>query len=98
LNYNVAKIKQLNARLNKILGQDSQEDKEKAENEMLRLSKPNLWNVYLPNNAELEMEVGFEDFMFTVAEHTKEDLDKITVFRFYSLLDYIKSKNSNGNN
>jgi hypothetical protein len=47
----------------------------------------------MSGNAELEMEVGFEDFMFMVAEHTNEDLDKITVFRFYSLLDYIKSKN-----
>ncbi len=64
---------------------------------MLRLSKPNLWNVFMANNAELEMEVGFEQFLFEVAEHTKEDLDKITVFRFYSLLDYIKDKNtSNG--
>lgn len=93
MNYNVAKIAQLKARLNKILGEDSQEQKHKAEKEMLRLSKPSLWNVHIPGNAELEMETGFEDFMFTVAEHTKEDLDKITVFRFYSLLDYIKSKN-----
>ena len=60
---------------------------------MLRLSKPSLWNVHMQGNAELEMETGFEDFMFLVAEHTNEDLDKITVFRFYSLLDYIKNKN-----
>jgi hypothetical protein len=96
LNYNVAKIKQLNARLDNILGQDSKEDKVSAENEMLRMSKPSLWNVHMEGNAELEMETGFEDFMFLVAEHTNEDLDKITVFRFYSLLDYIKSKNTNG--
>ncbi len=64
---------------------------------MLRLSKPNLWNVYMNGNAELEHEVGFEAFMFAVAEHTKEDLDKITVFRFYSLLDYIKNKNKANN-
>jgi hypothetical protein len=61
---------------------------------MLRLSKPKLWNVFMTGNAELEMETGFEQFLFEVAEHTKEDLDKITVFRFYSLLDYIKNKNS----
>jgi hypothetical protein len=48
----------------------------------------------MTGNAELEMEKGFEQFLFEVAEHTKEDLDKITVFRFYSLLDYIKNKNS----
>jgi hypothetical protein len=96
LNYNVAKIKHLFSRLDKILGKDTQEEKEKAEKDMLRLSKPNLWNVHISGNAELEMETGFEDFMFMVAEHTKEDLEKITVFRFYSLLNYIKSKNKNG--
>lgn len=59
---------------------------------MLRLSKPSLWNVHMPNNAELEFENGFESFMFLVAEHTNEDLDKITVYRFYILYNYIKDK------
>ena len=63
---------------------------------MLRLSKPNLWNVYMNGNAELEHEVGFEAFMFVVGEHTKENVNTMTVFRFYSLLDYIKSKTENG--
>ncbi len=63
---------------------------------MLRLSKPSIWNVYMSGNAELEMEVGFEGFLFAIAEHTKEDLEEITVFRFYSLLDHIKSKQTNG--
>lgn len=61
---------------------------------MLRLSKPNLWNVFLPNNAELENETEFEAWMLEIGEHTKENLDEITVFRFYCLLDYIKNKNS----
>jgi len=92
-NYNAAKLKQLDSILDGILGKDSKEAKDKAEYEMLRLSAPSLWNVYEKNNAELEMETGFELFMFSVSEHTKEDLDKITVFRFYSLLEYIKEKN-----
>ena len=97
MNFNAAKIKQLMARLDRVI--DSSVDIaeiEKQEKEMLRLSKPNLWNVFMAGNAELEMETGFEQFLFEVAEHTKEDLDKITVFRFYSLLDYIKNKNSDG--
>lgn len=93
MNYNAAKIRQQDARLDKIIGLDTEEEKQDAENDMLQLSKPSIWNVYLPNNAELEMETGFEDFMFLIAEHTNEDLDKITVFRFYSLLNYIKGKN-----
>lgn len=63
---------------------------------MLRLSKPRIWNVYILNNAELEFETDFEMWMFEINEHTRENLDNITVFRFYSLLDYIKNKNSNG--
>jgi hypothetical protein len=63
---------------------------------MLRLSKPSVWNVHITGNAELEHEVGFEAFMFVVSEHTKEDINTMTVFRFYSLLDYIKSKSTNG--
>jgi len=47
----------------------------------------------MDGNAELEHEVGIEYLMFSVAEYTKEDLDNITVFRFYALLDHIKNKN-----
>jgi len=34
--------------------------------------------------------------MLSVREHTTEDLENITTFRFYSLLDYIKKKQNNG--
>tara|TARA_Y100000310_G_scaffold331124_1_gene404143 strand:+ start:327 stop:623 length:297 start_codon:yes stop_codon:yes gene_type:complete len=95
MNFNAAKIKQLMARLDKVIGFNVDvEEIEKQEREMLRLSKPNLWNVHLPHNMELEMETQFEQWLFEIQEHTKEDLDKITVFRFYSLLDYIKNKNN----
>lgn len=96
MSFNAAKIKQLIARIDKVIGLDVGDEIEEQETEMLRLSKPNLWNVFLAGNAELELETGFEQFMFEVQEHTKEDLNTITVFRFYSLLDYIKNKNSNG--
>ncbi len=91
-NYNATKIRYLHARLNRILGEENTEEIETHENEMLRLTIPSLWNVHIKGNAELKMEMGFEEFMFLVAEHTTEDLDKITVLRFYSLLDYIKGK------
>lgn len=94
MNYNAAKIRQQDARLDAIIGGDTEEEKQEAEKEMMRLSKPSVWNVHLPDNAELEMETGFESFMFLIAEHTNEDLDKITVFRFYSLLNHIKQKNT----
>lgn len=82
--------------VDEILGKDTTESQQEAKKEMLRLSKPSVWNVYIHGNAELEHETGFENFLFTVSEHTNEDLDKMTVYRFYCLLDYIKGKNKNG--
>lgn len=85
------------SRLDAVLGLDVKEDIKDSENEMLRLSKPNLWNVYLDGNEEIKMESDFEVWMYEIQEQAPSvDLDKITVFRFYSLLDYIKNKNSNG--
>jgi hypothetical protein len=92
INYNVAKLKHLESIVDDIMGLDSLEAKDEAEGEMLRLSKPSIWNVYMDGNAEIKNDVGFETFLFTVSEQTKEDLDKITVYKFYSLLEYIKSK------
>jgi hypothetical protein len=94
-------LRQLESIVDNILGiEESNTNQKKAEKEMLRLSKPNVWNVHMKDqngsNAELEHEVGFEAFMFVVSEHTKEDVNNMTVFRFYSLLDYIKSKTQNG--
>jgi hypothetical protein len=48
----------------------------------------------IKQNAEYEIEKGFEEFMLVVREHTSENLDTITTFRFYSLLEHIKKKNN----
>lgn len=91
--YNSALLKDAKADLESIFfGKDTSTQKEEAEAEILRLSQPKLWNVYMKGNEEQAMENGFEQFMFLVGEHTKEDLNNISVFRFYSLLEYIKSK------
>ncbi len=82
----------MNAVLDGLVGKETNEALEKAQKDMLRLSKPRNWNVYTPNNAELQEDVGFEAYLFIVAEHTKEDVNTMTVFRFYSLIDYIKNK------
>lgn len=69
------------------------EDIDSKERDLLRLNLPNIWNVNNTGNMEVEMETEFEMFMLAVGEHTKERVDEITVFRFYSLLGYIKEKN-----
>lgn len=96
MSYNVARIARGKSIFDRILGNADEADTLEAENEMMRLSIPQNWNVFIKGNAELKMSNGFEEFMFLVSEHTKEDLDKISLLRFYSLLDYIKSKNTNG--
>lgn len=57
------------------------------------LNLPNTWNINSPRNMEVEMETEFEMFMLAVGEHTTEQIDTITVFRFYALLGFIKEKN-----
>ena len=92
LNYAAAKIRELNARLDKVIGTATEEDVTVHRHEMLRLSMSQVWNVYIKGNAEVKMEMGFEEFMFLVAEHTTEDLNKISLLRFYSLINYITEK------
>ena len=76
-----------------ILDEDGAEEQdEKAEKELLKLITPNHWNLNIDDNAEKSLELGFEEFMLSVKEHTQEDLENITTFRFYTLLDFIKKK------
>lgn len=56
------------------------------------MNVPNNWNIHAQNNMEIEMEVEFEKFLLAVSEHTNEDVSKITAFKFYSLIEYIKEK------
>lgn len=79
----------------KLAGDESITDKriEEQERDILDLDNPNVWNINTRGNMEVEMETEFEMFMLAVGEHTKEKIDEISVFRFYSLLGYIKEKN-----
>ena len=75
---------------------EAEQENKQATDELLRLINPTYWNLNIDNSAEKEIELGFEEFMLTVREYTTEDLENITTFRFYSLLDYIKKKQNNG--
>jgi ubiquitin C-terminal hydrolase len=90
-------IKKLKSQLSVILEEEEAEQENKqATDELLRLINPTYWNLNIENSAEKEIELSFEEFMLSVREHTTEDLENITTFRFYSLLDYIKKKQNNG--
>ena len=66
-----------------------------AEKGMLELKKPNVWNTNIAGNMEVETEVEFEKFLVSLSEYTNENLEEITVFRFYALIDLLKEKNKN---
>lgn len=59
---------------------------------MLEMRKPNIWNVNVPGNMEVETEVEFEKFLASLSEHTNENPEDFTIFRFYSLVDLLKEK------
>ena len=87
----------MKAKLSWILDEEDNEKKEEdATNELLKLINPSFWNLNREGNADVDMEVGFEEFMMSVGEHTKEDLNAITTFKFYTLLKHINKKNKDG--
>ena len=66
---------------------------EKTEHEILKITRPDYWNSWIKGNAEVQTERDFEQLLIMVKEHyPTEDLDKTTIFTFYSLLDRIKQK------
>lgn len=90
----MARISQLKARIDRIFNTDTADiDFEKATNEILRLSVPSYWNARIKGNAEVSTERDFEQLLLAIGQHTNEPLDKITVFRFYSLIAFLKEKN-----
>ena len=56
------------------------------------MNEPRKWNVNHKGNMEVKMEVDFEMWLFAISEQTSENLNEITIIRFYSLINYIKSK------
>ena len=68
----------------------------KQEENLLRLLTPNVWNVHIKGNMEIAMENGSEEFLIGVSEHFNLDIDRITVGRFYNILEYLKKKEKNG--
>lgn len=93
----MARLEQLKARADKILKvKDSESKLKDATNELLRLTVPEHWNSHVKGNAEVRTEREYDTLLFMVGEHTKEELDSITIKMFFSLIDYIKSKHKNG--
>ncbi len=99
--YKTLLLKKCSAELDIIItgNDDYQKDVFNAEKGMLELRKPNIWNVNVAGNMEVETEVEFEKFLASLSEYTNEDFDTISVFKFYSLIEMLKEKHkSHGSN
>lgn len=64
------------------------------EKDILLKNPPRSWNVYVKGNMEIEMEVEFEKYLIAVSEHTNESIEQMSVFRFETMVNYLKEKNS----
>ena len=87
--------------MDKIITDNEDFEKEvfNAEKGMLELRRPNIWNVNVPGNMEVETEVEFEKFLASLSEYTNEDFETTSVFKFYSLIEMLKEKHKpNGSN
>jgi hypothetical protein len=90
---------QLDALLDTIIeptkeNQDRLFDQEKR---MLELNPVDIWNVYMEESKELQVEKEFQMFMLDVAEHIGISKDEMTVGDFYMMLENLKRKSvSNG--
>jgi len=75
-------------------------DKEKAKEvvkestlELLRISRPSYWNVYVSNNAIVENENAQGLMLLSMEEHTNKNVRDLSIMNFYHLKNWIKVKN-----
>lgn len=80
--------------LDEIIDGEVKKEKDEVEKRILLMDKPNIWNVYHKGNMEVEMEVEFTKFLFAVGEETNQDVTDISVFDFYTLIQWIEEKHS----
>lgn len=90
-------LKLIKLEYDKIINDIENAEIEETEKRMLMMDLPKIWNINHRGNMEVEMETEFAKFMLSVSEHTNENMNEITVFRFYALLGYIKEKNPKKN-
>ena len=91
--HNVELLTLIKLEFNKIIDGEENPEITEVEKRMLQMDLPKTWNIHHAGNMEVEMETEFAKFLIAVSEHTNEDTNNITVFRFYALLDHLKDKN-----
>lgn len=83
--------------LDTIIDNDFDNDKlRKVNKQLLEIFPVNVWNVNHENNMEIFMEVEFKKFLFSVGEFTNLNVENLSVFDFYALINHIKDKKPSG--
>ena len=93
------KKEELVARYDALMGVDgAKKEASRLEWESLRMNGPEVWNVHIEGNKEIEMEVGFEEFSLQVKQHTGIDVNELSTFQYFALKNNLKKQKSGGNN
>ena len=93
------KKEELIARYDALLGVEGAKAKAEHYNyELHRMNAPDLWNVYIEGNKEIEIEVGFEEFGLEVQQHLGIDFEQLNTFQYFALKNKLKKERKHGNN
>lgn len=89
---------ELIARYDALMGVDgAAKEADRLEYEALRLMPPEIWNVYVEGNKEIDMEVGFEEFILSIKQHAGIDVEALSTFQYFALKQNLKKQRKHGN-
>lgn len=92
-------MEQLKARAERLIGIEGSTNRVlSATQELLNLTKPKPWNTNVINNAEVEIEREYQRTLLVLEQHTTQDLDRISIHKFYSLIAFVKEKTKKDGN
>lgn len=82
-------------------GRNTEKEIFDIEKNMLEISKPNNWNIYVQGNSEVEIDNEFQKLIISLSEFANGDVEHFSVFKFYNLIEILNEKsaeNGKGNN
>lgn len=80
--------------LDLLITQNQNEDElNRVQKRVLGAFPTNIWNVNISGNMEVQMEVEFKKFLFSISDQTNQDIRQLSAFDFYALLDSLKERN-----
>lgn len=79
--------------LEKLINPNQSEDEfNQVQKRVLGAFPTNIWNINVDGNMEVQMEVEFKKFLFSISDQTTQNPKELSVFDFYALLDSLKER------